>query len=105
MADAGLFWRKSKNLDVWRKGDSRGSDAWMDGLQSAERDVVVFKKYASAFFGMTLTTELQTLDVGTLVICGVSTSGCVRATRLDAMQNGFWSMICQYLLKATQYCA
>ncbi|CAJ2508931.1 Uu.00g139570.m01.CDS01 [Anthostomella pinea] len=93
MADAGLFWRKAKVLDVWKKGDSRGLAEPLDGLASEEGDTVVVKKYASAFFGTALATELHVLNVDTLVICGVSTSGCVRATTLDAMQHGFRPMV------------
>ncbi|PGG99244.1 hypothetical protein AJ79_08636 [Helicocarpus griseus UAMH5409] len=98
MSDAGLFWAKSKNLDVWRVGDGRGLERWVDGLEPLDGDgdgeeVVIVKKYASAFFGTTLASELQTLNIDTLVICGVSTSGCVRATVLDAMQHGFRPMV------------
>lgn len=113
MSDAGLFWLKAKPLDVWLKGDNRGLADYMDGLEPALDDTVIVKKYASAFFGTTLATELQvcsninryhyrvclrftisqTLNVDTLVICGVSTSGCVRATTLDAMQHGFRPMV------------
>ncbi|KAL4937762.1 Isochorismatase-like protein [Aspergillus oleicola] len=93
MTDAGLFWLKSRTLDVWKKGDTRGFDGWVEELEPAEEDVVVSKKYASGFFGTTLATELRTLNVDTVVICGVSTSGCVRATTLDAMQNGFRPMV------------
>ncbi|KAJ5930147.1 hypothetical protein N7466_005640 [Penicillium verhagenii] len=92
MSDAGLFWLKAKPLDVWLEGDKRGLADYVDGLEPAIHDTVVVKKYASAFFGTTLATELQTLNVDTLVICGVSTSGCVRATTLDAMQHGFRPM-------------
>lgn len=93
MADAGLFYKKAKVLTVWQKGDARGLDAYMEGLEPAEGDTVIVKKYASAFFGTTLASELQVLGVDTLVICGVSTSGCVRASTLDAMQHGFRPMV------------
>lgn len=59
MADAGLFWRKAKLLDVWLKGDSRGLADPLDGLAPQDGDVVVVKKYASAFFGTSLASELQ----------------------------------------------
>lgn len=59
MADAGLFWHKSRALDVWKIGDSRGLAADLDGLSPAKGDTVVVKKYASAFFGTTLATELS----------------------------------------------
>ena len=59
MADAGLFWRKAKVLDVWKKGDTRGLAACLEGLEPATEDTVVVKKYASAFFGTTLASSLQ----------------------------------------------
>ena len=52
-------------------------------------EVVIVKQYASAFFGTTLSSTLTGLGVDTLVICGVSTSGCIRATAVDAIQHGF----------------
>ncbi|ETN38352.1 uncharacterized protein HMPREF1541_06387 [Cyphellophora europaea CBS 101466] len=93
MSDAGLFWCKTKALDVWKEGDTRGLANWLPGLEPAESDVLVTKRYPSAFFGTALATDLQVLGVDTLVICGVSTSGCIRATVLDAMQHGFRPMI------------
>jgi nicotinamidase-related amidase len=93
MADAGLFYKKAKVLTVWQRGDPRGLDACMEGLEPAAQDTVIVKKYASAFFGTTLSSELQYLNIDTLVICGVSTSGCVRASTLDAMQHGFRPMV------------
>lgn len=61
MTDAGLWWRKAKLLDVWRQGDLRALDRDLDGLspREAEGDVVVVKKFASAFFGTRLADELQ----------------------------------------------
>lgn len=59
MADAGLFWLKAKVLDTWKKGDPRGLSACLDGLEPSKGDPVVVKKYASAFFGTTLATELS----------------------------------------------
>lgn len=93
MADAGLFYKKTKPLTVWQTGDPRGLDKPMEGLEPAPGDTVIVKKFASAFFGTTLASELHYLNVDTLVICGVSTSGCVRATTLDAMQSGFRPMV------------
>jgi nicotinamidase-related amidase len=93
MADAGLFYHKAKVLSVWQKGDPRGLDACVKGLVPGAKETIVLKKYASAFFGTSLASELQVLGVDTLVICGVSTSGCVRATTLDAMQHGFRPMV------------
>lgn len=95
LADAGLFYAKSKSLAVWLEGDERRLGDWMPGLVPDARhgDRVIAKKYPSAFFGTTLATELNLRNVDTVVLCGVSTSGCVRASALDAMCCGFRPMV------------
>jgi len=104
MADAGLMFLKAKALTLWHKDDTRGLDAFVEGLVPEPEDVMVVKKMPSAFFGTTLAAELHLLNVDTLVICGVSTSGCVRATTLDAMQNGFRPMVsCEALFGEVVY--
>jgi nicotinamidase-related amidase len=52
-------------------------------------DVLLVKKGASAFFGTTLAATLTGLGCDTVVVCGATTSGCVRATAVDAVQSGF----------------
>ena len=49
----------------------------------------MLKKYASSFFGTDLVARLNARRIDTLVITGCSTSGCVRATAVDAVQYGF----------------
>jgi nicotinamidase-related amidase len=93
MIDGRVQYMKSKGGTFWQDGDTRGMDAWLLGLEPEPRDTVIFKKNPSAFFGTTLSTELQLMNVDTLVLCGVSTSGCVRATTLDAMCYGFRPMV------------
>lgn len=53
------------------------------------RDVIVTKKGASAFAGTTLASLLTGGQVDTLIVTGATTSGCVRATVVDAVQSGF----------------
>jgi len=62
---------------------------WPEGLQPADDELVISKQYPSAFFGTTLDSTLKDLGVDTLIITGVTTSGCIRATCVDAMSNGF----------------
>jgi maleamate amidohydrolase len=52
-------------------------------------DVVITKQRASAFFGTPLIAHLTQLGVRTLIVCGESTSGCVRASAVDAYSYGF----------------
>ena len=52
-------------------------------------DVVITKQRASVFFGTPLTAHLTQLGIQTLIVCGESTSGCVRATAVDAYSHGY----------------
>lgn len=85
--DGGLFYRKVGALKCFLKGSPLGQ--FPPSLQPASDEVVVLKQYASAFFGTSLVATLNSLRIDTLMITGFSTSGCVRATALDALQHGF----------------
>jgi len=52
-------------------------------------DVVITKQRASAFYGTPLAAHLTQLGVQTLIVCGESTSGCVRASAVDAYSHGY----------------
>ena len=54
-----------------------------------ERDVVVDKKGASAFHGTPLASLLRAAGCDTVVLTGATTSGCIRASAVDAVQDGF----------------
>jgi len=54
-----------------------------------ETEPVLNKLFASAFFGTGLSSALTAAGVDTFVVTGASTSGCVRATVVDALQHGF----------------
>ncbi|MFD1811016.1 isochorismatase family protein [Rhodococcus gannanensis] len=86
-ADAGIFFKKSGTLVAFCEGSPFGG--FIEGLEPNADELLVTKKYPSAFFGTTLSTHLTALGVDTVLIAGLSTSGCVRATTLDAMQHGF----------------
>jgi len=86
-ADGGLFYRKVPALSAYVEGSPLG--AFPPGLQPRKDEVVVTKQYASAFFGTSLASTLRSLNVDTVVMGGFSTSGCVRASALDALQHGF----------------
>ncbi len=86
-ADGGVFFRKVPALKVFEKGSPLG--AFPAVLSPEDGDFVITKRYASAFFATHLAATLTSLGVDTLLIAGVSTSGCVRATALDTCQSGF----------------
>jgi maleamate amidohydrolase len=86
-ADGGLFYKKIPSLRVFLEGSPLG--AFPPSLQPMEGERVISKQFASAFFGTSLAETLSGEDIDTLLITGLSTSGCVRATALDALQSGF----------------
>jgi maleamate amidohydrolase len=86
-ADGGLFYKKIPSLRVFLEGSPLG--AFPPSLQPVEGERVISKQFASAFFGTSLAETLSGEDIDTLLITGLSTSGCVRATALDALQSGF----------------
>lgn len=90
-ADGGYFFRKVPALKAFVKGSPLG--AFPAALQPGPSDLVVTKQYASAFFGTSLASTLHSLGVDTVLITGFSTSGCVRATALDALQYGFIPLV------------
>ncbi len=85
--DGGLFYRKVPALKCFDAGSPLG--AFPPTLQPVAGELVISKQYASAFFGTSLASTLTALGVDTLLLTGLSTSGCVRATALDALQHGF----------------
>lgn len=87
LADGGLFVRKVPALAAFAE-DAPGN--WGElTLKPLAGEPVVPKQYASAFFGTSLAATLHAGGVDTVVVAGVSTSGCVRATATDALNHGF----------------
>jgi len=85
--DAGIWALKMKGVTTLKAdGDGWEIDPRLDFRKT---DTLLFKKYASCFFGTDLVPRLLAHQIDTLVITGCTTSGCVRATAVDACQNGF----------------
>ena len=85
--DGGYFYKKVRGLRVFDRGGPLG--AFPPGIVPQADEPVITKQYASAFFGTSLGATLNSLGADTVLITGYSTSGCVRATALDTLQNGF----------------
>lgn len=90
-ADGGVFYKKAPVLKVFDEGSPLG--AFPGDLTPQAGDRVFTKQYPSAFFGTGLAETLHAEGVDTLLITGYSTSGCVRASALDAMQYGFVPLV------------
>lgn len=86
-ADGGLFYKKIPSLRVFVEGSPLG--AFPPSLQPKDGEHVISKQFASAFFRTSLREILTHRGIDTLLITGLSTSGCVRASALDALQSGF----------------
>lgn len=74
--------------DIIYSRDPR-ADEWPEAYAPREQDVIVYKNKASCFFETPLESFLRYDDIDTLVICGISTSGCVRAAANDAFSHNF----------------
>lgn len=91
--DGGVFFRKVPALKCFEAGARPDLAAFAPGLEPVAGETVITKQYASAFFGTALASTLTALGVDTVLIAGVSTSGCVRASAVDACQHGFVPLV------------
>jgi maleamate amidohydrolase len=87
--DGGVFFRKVPALRCFEAGAHPELAAFAEGLEPVAGETVISKQYASAFFGTSLASTLTALGVDTVLIAGLSTSGCVRASAVDCCQHGF----------------
>jgi nicotinamidase-related amidase len=92
-ADGGVFFRKLPALASFERGRHPELAAFAAGLEPLPGEPVFTKQYASAFFGTRLAEALHALGIDTLLIAGLSTSGCVRASAVDACQHGFVPLV------------
>ncbi len=91
LKDAGIWALKQKGVVTLKAG---GDGSQIDPrLDYRKTDTLLLKKYASCFFGTDLVPRLMAHRVDTLIITGCTTSGCVRASAVDACQNGFRPMV------------
>ena len=90
-AEGGQFYRKVPALAAFDTGNSMGD--FTPELTPAPGDMVITKHYPSAFFGTDLAGQLHARGVDTCLITGLSTSGCVRASTLDALCHGFIPLV------------
>jgi maleamate amidohydrolase len=90
-ANGGYFYKKVPALKAFDRGNPLG--AWVEGLEPAEGEQIVVKQYPSAFVGTGLADQLHAAGVDTVVLCGWSTSGCIRASGVDTVSYGFIPII------------
>ena len=92
--DCGIWGTRSDTPDSLQniKEDSRRA-ALDDRCEIANRDIVINKRMASAFFETNLGSVFNFHGVDTVVVTGGSTSGCVRATVVDSLSRGFRTIV------------
>jgi maleamate amidohydrolase len=91
LKDGGLWLQKAPSL-----GELQIGGRWVEidpRLEPREDETIVLKKGASGFFGTNLATILITQDVDSVILCGATTSGCVRATAIDLLQYGYPTIV------------
>ncbi|HEX4033169.1 MAG TPA: isochorismatase family protein [Solirubrobacteraceae bacterium] len=89
-----------RDAGVWElKLSHDGMDEGTEGAEFDERlgrsdaDMVVWKKYPSCFFGTDLASRLVAQRIDTVLLAGASTSGCIRASAVDACSSGFRTIV------------
>lgn len=89
--DGGRFFEKARPLEAFLPG--RATAHFADGLVPEAGEIVVTKQYPSAFFGTSLASTLTALGCDSVLLTGLTTSGCVRASCVDAMSHGFRTLV------------
>jgi nicotinamidase-related amidase len=89
--DAGIFVKKVPSLAILQKGSPLTEvDKRIEPLPGEK---IVEKKYASAFFGTNLDVDLRSSGVDTVIMAGCTTSGCIRASAIDSLQYGYYTIV------------
>ena len=93
VSEASVFRSKIPALNILKPGSEETS--FLRELSPSSNELLVEKKFASAFFKTNLADELYKMNVDSIVVSGVTTSGCVRATALDSLQNNFLTTVAE----------
>ena len=93
ISEASVFRSKIPALNILKPDSEETS--FLAELSPYSEDILVEKKFASSFFGTNLADDLRRMNVDSVVISGVTTSGCVRATALDSLQNNFLTTVAE----------
>jgi maleamate amidohydrolase len=93
LQEAGIWIRKIPSNSWLVEGSE-----WVEldaRLERRPREMLLVKKYASCFFGTDLAARLVSRQIDTLLITGCTTSGCVRASAVDACSLGLHTIVVQ----------
>jgi nicotinamidase-related amidase len=90
-AESGVWRAKIAGLDALVLGSAGVEQD--PRLRRAATDRILVKRFASCFFGTALADDLRAAEVDTVIIAGCTTSGCVRASAVDACSHGFRTIV------------
>lgn len=91
--NGGVFFRKVPALRCFERGLYPQLAEFATGLEPQPGELVVTKQYASAFFATSIASTFTAQHIDTVLIAGLSTSGCVRASVVDCCQHGFIPLV------------
>lgn len=89
--EGGVFYKKVAALRAFTTGNPMAD--FTPELEPLPGDDVITKHFPSAFFGTDLAASLHARNIDTILITGLSTSGCVRASAVDAICHGFVPLV------------
>ena len=89
--DGGAFFRKTPALEVFVRGNPLGDI--VEERDPRDDELMITKQYPCAFFGTSLAATLPAMGVDTVLLTGLRTSGCVRASCRGALSNGFTTLV------------
>ena len=92
-SEASVFRSKIPALNILKPGSKETS--FLPELSPGLAETLIEKKFASAFFDTNLAAVLHQMNVDSVVVSGVTTSGCIRATALDSLQNNFLTIVAE----------
>jgi len=86
----GWAWKNKRTRErAVASGTSQSGDTIVPDIAPAAQDIVITKQKPSAFYGTPLTSYLTLLGADSILLTGTTTSGCVRATVLDAFSSNY----------------
>jgi nicotinamidase-related amidase len=91
--EASVFRSRLPDLNILKPGSKEIS--FLETLSPNKDEKLIEKKFASAFFETSLANHLNQIQVDSVIVSGVTTSGCVRATALDSLQNNFLTIVAE----------
>ena len=85
----GWAWKNKRTQERMTASANESGDTIVPDIAPEPRDIVIYKQKPSAFYGTPLTSYLTLLGADSLLLAGTTTSGCVRATVLDAFSGNY----------------